>query len=652
MSLQISDIIIYNTEGERRVLTFRPGAVNIITGSAKTGKTALIDIVDYCLGRESCTIPEGVILDTVVWYALRLQIPNLQILVARPAPPARKTTTNQAYFQAAETVDIPDSGVLVPNSNIDAVVDYLTRLVGIGANLHQPLEGQSRPALEANFRHTLFYTFQGQDEIANRNQLFHRQSEQFVPQAIKDTIPYFLGAAGEEHLTLELQLRNALRTVSLAERRLREAEQVQGQGWSRAQDLLYEARDVGVLNSGATPMDYSGAEALLREALAWSPERSSEVGRDQLDQLQEERLVITEQFSALAEQIRAARSYAAESAGYSTEALHQQLRLESIELFAHQSPDLAHCPLCSNLLASPLPSLQAMSMSLATLRSNLEVAARERPVLQTFIDQLENEQHTTRQRIRDLETAINAVIREREELERIRDINTRRARVVGRISLFLDSVEATDELGELRRDVSTARAAVAWLQALIDAEQEDDLLVSILSRISQQMTIWAANLELEHSDNPVRLDLGRLSLVVDRPDRPILMSRMGSGENWVGYHLIAYLALHQWFIQRQRPVPGFLFLDQPTQVYFPSDRDPEMQGSEETLRDSDREAVTRMFDLLFDVTEKLAGEFQIIIMDHANLSNPRYQAAVIENWRNGHALIPSSWYRPNQTVSG
>ena len=45
------------------------------------------------------------------------------------------------------------------------------------------------------------------------------------------------------------------------------------------------------------------------------------------------------------------------------------------------------------------------------------------------------------------------------------------------------------------------------------------------------------------------------------------MARMGSGENWVGYHLIAHLALHQWFVQRQRPVPSFLFLDQPVKDF-------------------------------------------------------------------------------------
>jgi len=46
---------------------------------------------------------------------------------------------------------------------------------------------------------------------------------------------------------------------------------------------------------------------------------------------------------------------------------------------------------------------------------------------------------------------------------------------------------------------------------------------------------------------------------------------MGSAANWIGYHLIAHLGLHKHFVERDRPVPRFLILDQPTQAYFPPD---------------------------------------------------------------------------------
>src|SRR5437764_8343647 len=101
---------------------------------------------------------------------------------------------------------------------------------------------------------------------------------------------------------------------------------------------------------------------------------------------------------------------------------------------------------------------------------------------------------------------------------------------------------------------------------------------------------------------------------------------MGSGENWVGYHLTVHMALHQWFLQKNRPVPRFLFLDQPSQVFYPPDRDE--NGSTEVLDDDDRVAVHRMFLWLHDVAASLAPDFQIIVSDHADISEDWFQNSV------------------------
>jgi hypothetical protein len=128
------------------------------------------------------------------------------------------------------------------------------------------------------------------------------------------------------------------------------------------------------------------------------------------------------------------------------------------------------------------------------------------------------------------------------------------------------------------------------------------------------------------------------------PNRPEPLNRLGSGENWIGYHLIAHLALHRHFRQDRRPVPGFLFLDQPTQVYFPPDLDPEFQGDVDQLEDDDRQKVARMFALIFMAVTELAPDFQVIVMDHADLrSSEDFQDAVVERWRGGNALIPEDW---------
>jgi Protein of unknown function (DUF3732) len=116
---------------------------------------------------------------------------------------------------------------------------------------------------------------------------------------------------------------------------------------------------------------------------------------------------------------------------------------------------------------------------------------------------------------------------------------------------------------------------------------------------------------------------------------------MGSGENWVGYHVLAHLGLHKWLRQKRRPVPAFVIFDQPSQAHYPPEKD--IDGSLALLKDEDQAAVHQLFRLMADVAAELAPELQIIILDHADLKEPWFDATVVERWRGGTKLVPDSW---------
>lgn len=183
----------------------------------------------------------------------------------------------------------------------------------------------------------------------------------------------------------------------------------------------------------------------------------------------------------------------------------------------------------------------------------------------------------------------------------------------------------------------------------LDPEAKQQRVGALLAKIGLQMTAWAQQLNLEHADEgSIRLDLPKLTIVADKGTRSVELAEIGSGQNWLGYHLVVHLALHHFLVQQDRPTPRFLFLDQPTQVYFPTQpevrEDIEETGDITPMEDDDQQAVQRIFTFLFDVVEELKGGFQIIISDHADLKDdPRYQAAIVEEWRGDQALIPQDW---------
>jgi hypothetical protein len=649
MTVQIRSVVLYNRDGSVREVKFRAGGVNIITGRSLTGKSALIEIIDYCLGRSTFTVPEGVIREAVAWYAVVFVFGDgSEMIVAKPAPAPLAVFQSQCYFEVASHITLPRMEDLKTTSNDDAVSVALSGRIGIVPNLNVPPAASSREPLEADIRHTTYYLFQDQGLVANKDLLFHRQAEEYISQTIRDTLPYFLGAVNPERIRLEQELRLAKRRQKIAQRDLREAESISVVRERRGQALVAEAQQAGVLASDVALTSTEEVGAALKRALVWVPTVMPPLAQDKVTQLRSDVEAHRERFRALLGQIEAAEVFDRESGKYANEAGEQRNRLQSIQVF--RNLDGPHrCPVCSSELSAEFPSVLALSESLRQLDTDLTYVERERPRLREYIDGLKSDRENARQAIADSEFSLEAALSEQEAADELRDANARAARVVGRISLYVETVESVEENTDLKAALRKADAEVRRLELLLSEDTEEEVLTSALNRIGVSMTQSARELQLEFQNWPYRFDPTHLTVLADRPGRPIPMQRMGGGKNWLGCHLIALLALHRHFVQEQRPVPGFLILDQPSQVYFPSLQDYRaLSGTtEETLRsDADLDAVQRMFDLLFAACESVNPHFQVIVLEHANLPSAPFQQALVEEpWTGNveHALVPESW---------
>ena len=638
--MQIRELVLYGYNGKVRHLPFALGKVNIITGRSKSGKSAIGDIIDYCMGGDSCNIADGIVRDNVAWYGLLLQFDNERIFVARKNPDKGQQTTSTSYIEIGEEIEVPESCDFISNTNSSGIEKTLTQRIGISENLNTPPEGQSRLPLAANIRHALYYCFQGQDEIAAKNFLFHRQSDDFVTQAIKDTIPYFLGAINEEALALENERAVLKRRLTIERRRLEENRHLMGSGFERAVKLIGEARQVGLIDS-STQVDYQNYQevfSLLQDTLNWSPQMvSSGSGMDRLTFLQSKLQEARNEYDEIGVSLDNARKFVGEASGYSSEAQHQKVRLESIGLFEHIDFDPGKCPLCSGTLENPLPSVEMIRTSIVNLDKSIANVTREQPKLRAFISTLEQERQKKQEEIRALEAEIDGIYQQEDERARLRDINARKGKVVGRISLWVESVQNDTESEQQEQVIREIEKRVQEIDSILDTDSVDERKQSALSRIQEDMTKWAKELQLEHCDNPYRLDLNKVTVIVDKPERPVPLKQLGSGSNWVGVHLIAYFALQHYFIGAKRPVPRFMFLDQPSQVYFPSEFDE---------KKTDWNEVNKIYQFVIDRTTELQGQLQVIIVDHADLKKDSFREFIRENWwPDDKNLVPIDWYK-------
>lgn len=157
----------------------------------------------------------------------------------------------------------------------------------------------------------------------------------------------------------------------------------------------------------------------------------------------------------------------------------------------------------------------------------------------------------------------------------------------------------------------------------------------------------------------VKLDKQELTLSFSKLDdgKKEYLWEVGSGENWMGYHIATFLAIHEYVSHPSReylPVFNFLVIDQPSQVYFPSaaaganqlDADKEGLTQLRRSRDADFIATRRIFEILSEGLTATNHKCQIIVLEHAddNIWGKVPNTVEVANWKPRDAgLIPASW---------
>lgn len=639
--MQINKIVLYSLDGRKRILDFQLGKVNIITGESKSGKSALIEIVNYCLASTGCNIPEGVIRQTVSFFAVYLTFSDEEnVFIARENP-------NVKGIQAASTVclirnigpNLPDLDAMQSNIDIDTLKEFLTRKIGISENIHIP-DSPTREPLKANFKHSRFYCYQPQYLVADPYQLFYNQNKEFVPQSIKDTLPYFLGAINEEALFIESEITKLKKQLNRLNREKRESEKIKAEGISKAFSLVDEAREIGLIDKSSNPENQREAYKLLEVISNWEYEPLQvKAENSALKELIDKRKELRVELGKISDNKKAATDYLENSFGYSKEAKLQEIRLESINLYKPEtSVDLNHCPLCDSRLENSIPSISSINESLNNIKKDLSLTKAESPRIQSYIDTVDNQYQAVESELRKVEKSITALYAENEKARTIRDLNIRRGKIIGRVSLFLESVTEQAEDKEIDKKIRIVQEKIIELEKKVDSESDKENLLSMLNKINLQMSKWVQSLDVEYEDDPIRFDINKLTMFIDTDRKPIALPQIGSGANWVAYHLLIIFALHKHFIQNERPVPRFILIDQPTQVYYPPEK------SETVVEVStDEIAVNKMFDFMFNVVETLSPSLQVIVTDHAYLNNDKFKSSVTEIWRDGLKLIPEEW---------
>jgi hypothetical protein len=642
--MRVAAIALFNRAGERRVLRFHPG-LNVVTGWSGTGKSSVLDIIEFCLGRTDPSYPVGVLTETVAWFAAELEHDAAVLTVARPAAGGTSAAVHNAMIRFATSVDDLELRDLVPNAEARTIRAELTRLLGIPAN--EVRSGTiGRPPLAATASHALLLCFQAQSEIANKAHLFHRADNDEVEDAIRSTLPYFVGAVDVDTIALRQELDNLRRELRRTETRLERARIARAREVEGAAALIAEA---AVLGLSDVSRDLRGLDAIAELArvrdleITTADTRQSLKTAAVLGPLEGRQQLLTGQLAGLEHRLAVLARYAMDQGAYEAELEEQGRRLEAIGLMPDGTGDAEQhsCPLCGHEVDDAPLEVDAIRRDLSNLNAQLGDLRGTQPAATDRRGQLEDAIAGVRDELSSVTAELDAAVRTSAEVTQTGDLRARRAFLQGRVTEFLSSLPVEEDLvARLERDLQRLEADARDAEERLNPTSFAERTQSLLRVISEDVSSWARDLRLGYSDHGIQIDPNALTIVADTRQGPVDLDRMGSAANIMGYHVAAHLALHKWFIEQSRPVPAFLILDQPSQVFYPDDV---RRAEDEAITDEDRERITSLYALMLGVIRSLNERLQVIVVDHANLDEAWFQERVVENWRNGRALVPQDW---------
>ena len=285
---------------------------------------------------------------------------------------------------------------------------------------------------------------------------------------------------------------------------------------------------------------------------------------------------------------------------------------------------------------------------LEELSKDLESVTGEKSLLDEFIRNKEIEIRNISDKIRINETEIASIIAANESIQYLQSKNYAASKTLGRISLYLENYKKEDDLSELKNKLLTIQNRINLLEKELSLEDSEEKLQAVMSMIASDITEFMKEFETEYSNKSFYFDINKLEASFWNNGHNTTLEKTGGGENHLAIHLSTLLALHSFAFQNNRPIPSFLIIDQPSQVYFPSELYKNADGSKENtetvFEDDDMKKVRKMFKFLYDFSSNRVSGFQLIVSEHANLRDDWFQNALIEEpWSKPPALVPEDW---------
>lgn len=242
----ILKLMLWSKNGKQRVLNFQVDKINVITGNSNTGKTAILDIIDYCFFASSKGISDSIINESIAWYGLVFEINDKTYTLARKH--YTKKVSNEYYFSGIG--EVPEKFPIANNTE-EALKSIIETEFSIDCNITVAYGGKSlKKGSKISLRYFLMFNTISQDIINDsRNIYFDKQNNSRYREALPRIFDIATGIESIENILLKEKKEDLEKEITTLERRNSKYKQRQDHSFDEVKDILLEAREMAIISS-------------------------------------------------------------------------------------------------------------------------------------------------------------------------------------------------------------------------------------------------------------------------------------------------------------------------------------------------------------------------------------------------------------------
>lgn len=641
-----------------RVIQFKKGCVNVITGGSRTGKSAIIPIIDYCLASRECQIPIDTIRDHSDWYGLLLEAGSEQVLLARKGPKGRDAS-DQFYLMRGGLLSIPPY-IDEANEKAESVKHMLNALSGtpyfrLGA-ADDPKPYQER----LSFRDLMALVFQSQEVVANQNILFYKTHAHEHRERLKNWLPYILGAENLEVLAARQRLAVVQTRLTQLRREYQKLNAISSSWISNMQGHLQVAKRYGLVDESyeipkdATPEDLIKTAKEILEARSDRPSPSSQQldqAAQRLRELEKEEDGLSDEISLVQKRLDDIARLKSGLTDYGDAARRRADRLHISRWLEDVAKESQECPLCGEVKHE---KSQEEIRKIARAFESVEADAnRTKEIPASFVREetaLKTQLESVLAQRKSMGNRIDKVLAENQEAKAQFDRRQSMFFFMGHLKASVDTFQSLLSGGAIAEELTLLEEEERTLLRQADPQGVQRRLDAALDVVAQKALKRLDTLDAEekYKRTAPRFSVNDLSLkVLSNDGHWHFLAEVGSASNWLSFHIAFVCALHEFFgEQPESCVPSFAVFDQPSQVYFPKTSRSSESDDKSHYDDEDVRAVVGIFQTLANSVREQKGKWQCIVLDHARdeIYGDIKEVYEVEIWRDGEKLIPTHWY--------